>query len=306
MPDPTINQFSLLYQSDLGLDDIVVYEDGVPVTHDLLEFLDASTVKINNSDPNRVYTVDYNILTRFESQPLSLPTNFSDYVWYSDFHRYDRLTFVPNSGRISVGVQFGFNFIATLSERADLDATQAILVSDDGFVTRNVPSDAWSFIDPTTIQIDSNIFNPAALYMFTYNTNFINPTPYCSMVVEIRWADSSGGLATAIYAPCEINQIINSKQWFQMRATITDIQDPDDIKLYSLLVKGLNVGMINPDQASNNPLVNVIGVFTDTNFNSGALVNLDVIPATPARFSYVKPSVASRIAGESVTLSMYV
>ena len=288
-------QFTLLYESDLDLDSIIVYENGIPIPHDSVALADSFTIELTDPDLSAVFSIDYNILTRFESAALQLPTGYANFIWFTDYVKHSRLNFVPLSKPISIGIQFGFDYTATLAERSDLDITQARLVADDGITVRPVATGSWGFIDPLTVQINPAVFNANAVYTLSYNTHYINPIPYCTVLVELRQADTQNGLTSATYAPCDVNTKVPTKQWFQMRATISGIQDVDDIKLYSLLLKGLNTDYGSNNQPVNN---NVKGVFTDDDFNAGTLTNLEVVAATPARFSYVKPGMPSRILSE--------
>src|ERR1700740_2614052 len=49
-------QITLLYQSDSNLDNIIVYEDGIPIPHDSLTLIDASTVQLTSIDTTKLYT----------------------------------------------------------------------------------------------------------------------------------------------------------------------------------------------------------------------------------------------------------
>jgi hypothetical protein len=142
---------------------------------------------------------------------------------------------------VSAGIVFDTLGLGILTDRSNGDKSTSTLIEDTGLVRRIIPSSQWSYINNTTVQISNDIFNPGAIYELTYTGTFSQEVLVPSVSVQIRSATTSVGVASASYVDFTPNTVIdNTFRYHQIRAFIRDVTDVRDIRLQSLLLKGLN------------------------------------------------------------------
>jgi hypothetical protein len=129
-----------------------------------------------------------------------------------------------------------------LPRRSDASKLDSILTEDVGTTKRIVPTSSWSYVDTSTVRLDGSIYNPDAVYNLEYNQQLTDPARAASIVSEIRSANTAFSLNVATYFPFEINSSVDgSKRFHQLRLTFTNIVDVRDLRVYSAIVKGLNM-----------------------------------------------------------------
>lgn len=229
--------------SDQDQSKAVLLEGGVPVKRDGWQFNSSTQVELLSTPlAGAIYEFHYNALIRFETADIDLGVIYSDYLWFADFDVFTRPEIEPTILSITTGIEFDGNGVATLLEKADQNQAQATLIEDTGVVRRIVPTSQWSFLDGRHINISTSIFEPAALYELTYMAEVNHPSTKVGVQVEIKSADTQVNLGAATYKTIGQNTVVGtSLQWHKMRVTLTNIRDIRDAKVFSLLLKGLNL-----------------------------------------------------------------
>ena len=218
-------------------------EDGIPVTQDNWKFTGPTSIQLlYTPSGTSVYTFTYNALIQFESKTIDVGASFANFLWFADYHVFLRPEIIPDLTSTSTGLQFDATGRAILSERSNGDQTTATLIENTGLQTRIISPNQWSFIDNQTIQISLVVFNPGSLYQLNYVAEANHPSVAAEVLVEMKSATTSGGLATATYSPVTQNQAVgNVNEFYKFRVTLNNIRDIRDAKIESVLVKGLNL-----------------------------------------------------------------
>jgi hypothetical protein len=233
---------TLTINADQDKSKAVLTENGIPVTKDQWQFDSATQIRLLYTPLNATYELRYNALLRFETPVIDLGTAFADYLWFADYHVLLRPEIKVLNATVTTGIQFDSIGNAVLPERSTKDKTTALLIADTGLTKRIIPASQWTFIDPQTIRISLDVFNPSALYEFTYTAEVNHPSTDAIATVEIKSASSQGGLSGASYTTVKPNQPIgNSLRYHQMRVTLNGIRDVRDARILSLLIKGLGL-----------------------------------------------------------------
>lgn len=191
-----------------------------------------------------MYTVDYHRLTRIETQAIDLdtPSNNGNETWFADYVVWNRHISSVSAIRERNSIFFNVAFEATLPRRSDASKLDSILTEDIGTTQRIVPSNTWSYKDFLTVKMDGDQYNPDAVYNLEYNQQLTDPVRSVGVVAEIRSANTAFSLGTSTYYPFDINDSVDgSKRFHQIRLTFTNIVDVRDLRVYSALVKGLNM-----------------------------------------------------------------
>jgi hypothetical protein len=236
---------TLAHECDENQDEAILYEDGIPLPNDQWQFNSATEVEIISGFVlGAVYTIDYNRLTRIETIPIDLvvPPNNGNEVWFADYVIWNRHLSTISQIRESSSIFFNAAFEATLSRRSDESKLNSVLTEDTGVNKRTVPSNAWDYIDSLTVRINSAEYNPEAIYNLEYNQQLTDPIRAISVLSEIRSANSVFSLSSEPYYEFAINDIIDSsKRYHQIRLTFFNITDVRDLRVFSAIVKGLNM-----------------------------------------------------------------
>lgn len=234
---------SLDIVSDQDVSKAILFEDGIPLTQDQWSFVDGTTIELAFTPNNLLsYTFSYNALIRVESNPIDLGSAYADYIWFADYYSFNRSNITPTYVTTSVGISFDQFGRAKLEDRAVMDKTVATMSYDNGTSTGLINRSEWDFIDANTVQINAGSLDDTSLYNFTYKSELNIPTVGPQVTAEIRSATSIAGLAAAVWQLCDINQVVgNAYRYHQLRLTFNNVVDVRDVRLYSMLLKGLNM-----------------------------------------------------------------
>lgn len=243
----TISPFTavLAFDSDQDQTSAILYEDDIPVPNDQWQFNDVTEVEvISGFNSSAIYTIEYNRLTRIEITPIDIvvPTNNEHDTWFVDYVAWNRGTSGLNVLREAISILFDANFIASLPRRSDLNKFASVLVEDNGITRRTIPQSAWEYINSSQVRIDGNEFNVDSIYTFEYNQQLVDPSRAVTITPEMRSAATQFGLSSVSYNSFNINDAIDSSLRFhQVRMTFSNIIDVRDLKVYSIVLKGLNM-----------------------------------------------------------------
>jgi hypothetical protein len=193
-------------------------------------------------DPAKAYTIDYEVLMRAESAVIDLGTSWADYLWYADA-AIDRRTEPEIVERERTEqLLFDGDFRATLSEHADTDTTTAVLIKDTGIKQEQVSVTNWGFIDSQTVEIDASVFDPDAIFAFTYQAKIGRFPRVASVRLETRSATTSLGVASAVYREVALGELVDhAHEFHQLRLTITGVVDVRDIRVRSMGFRGVRL-----------------------------------------------------------------
>lgn len=235
--------YTLAFNSDQDQSQAVLFENGVPLFKDEWQFNNTNTIELL-SLPNTtsVYEIRYNALIRFTSAAVDLGANFADHLWFADGHIWLRPEIVATEVVINTGLQFDATGVATLAEQSNQDQPTATLLEETGLSRQNIAVGNWSFLDGHRVQINQNIFNPSAVYSLTYTALVNHPAVQANATLEFRYGVSTGVLSAASWTIVKPNQVMgNDYRYYQMRVTLNNIRDTRDVRIQSLLVKGLGL-----------------------------------------------------------------
>lgn len=221
------------------------------------EFTAQDEIRINSPYYNSAasYYLSYEVLMRATTEAIDLSdggATLEDYVWMTDFTHYRRHDVLERQRARTEQVTVLADFTARLSERADIKE-DATLTRDDGTTSTIVPNFQWTFQDTKTIKLDPAVFDPNALYSFTYVAHVPDFECPVTFVLEWRAADSEVGLDSEDWVVVEPEQVVtpwfdsppqdisenNVRQWHQLRATMTGVTDVRDFRIFGLGIKGL-------------------------------------------------------------------
>jgi len=236
---------NLFFYCDQDQDRAILYQNGIPLPNNQWQFNTASEIEVlSGFVPGATYTIEYQLLTRMETGPidLSTPPNNGNETWFADYVVWNRHTSDVSSIREVSSIFFNAAFESTLPRRSDQDKLKSVLTEDIGTAKRVVPLSAWIYVDSSTIRLDGNQYNPAAIYNIEYNQQLVDPARAVSIISEVRSANTAFSLSAATYFEFDINSCIDgSKRFHQIRLTFKNISDIRDLRVHSAVVKGLNM-----------------------------------------------------------------
>jgi hypothetical protein len=229
----------------------ILFEGEVPLPQDQWSYVDAQTINVVNAsfDPNAVYTLRYNPLLQAESDVIDLGPSWSDYVWYSDYHLYQRFS-AENAELdqdIVLFVDFG-SYTATLDRPANIDVNTASITRTDGTSEVELPSDSWSWLSPLVISFDGRAIVKGAIYRLKYREVGQKHEPVISTTFEVRSGPNPAAVLLASYKQIGRNTPIkthNLNRYHQLRLTLRGLSDIRDLRLSSMCFKGLNAFGVN-------------------------------------------------------------
>lgn len=223
----------------------IIYENDIPITNDTWQYNSKTEVEIiSNFNSIAQYRIEYNTLIQIESTPIDieLPNNNGHETWLADYLIWNRNISNIGSVRDVVSITFNASFNAILPRRSDGEKLQSVLTEDTGIVKRIIPQSSWQYVDTLTINIDGSEFNPNAIYTFEYNQQIVDLDRAADVTAEIRSNSSIYLLGLSSYFPLMLNQYINaSVRYHQLRITLNNISDLRDVRIHSLVLKGLNL-----------------------------------------------------------------
>jgi len=216
---------------------------GVDATMSLpFVFTDANQIDINAVDLNKVYTFEYDRFIGLETPIIDLGADRGNYIWLVDSYIAQRTTNTLGEREVTQEVTFNASLQARLNIPANQNITQTTLVRDNGITEEAVPQANVSFIDRRTIQLSDADFDANSLYSFTYISLFNQFGLAPRFRIEVRSAPTASGVATAPYNEAEVNDPIDpDDQFFQLRLTLFGVEGPDDVRVHSLGLKGIQV-----------------------------------------------------------------
>jgi hypothetical protein len=205
-------------------------------------FLNATNIQIDVGyyNPNAIYVIDYERLTRAETPVLDLGTNYNYYLWFIDAAIYRRVEPALIERERTVQVQFRADFRATLAEISNGDQTTATLYQDTGITRTEVARLDWRFVDNRTVEIESDLFDSDSVYTLEYVAQLGTFPRQANYVLEHRSDTTSGGVVSQPWRAVEPGDLVDrTHQWHQLRITITDVTVLSDIRVKSLGLKGI-------------------------------------------------------------------
>lgn len=201
-------------------------------------FVDADIVQVDPSEYSTAidYTLDYERLTRAESDVIDLGAAWEDYLWLVDVRAYRRADTAVLDRTVTELLTFRADYRATLSAISNLDPTTATLQEDTGLRRTAMPTTSWRFEDARTVSLSPGAFNPDALYTLTYVARVGTQDRPVDILIETRSTPAADlaaariAIQTVDYAPTQIDAVEDpTYQWHQIRVTLTNV--PDDRRI---------------------------------------------------------------------------
>jgi len=233
-------QANLAHTSDSDQTVMILYENGVPVPQDQWQVNSSTQIQVNTGfNTSAVYTLDYQLLIMATSPVIDLVgAGSSSTYWFADVVVWNRHTSDITTYRENISIIFGADFTATLSQRSDQNKLLSVLTEDTGITKRTIPTINWDYIDSNNIRINGSEFNANAIYTFEYNARILDLFRAATITREIR-SGATNPPVTA-YTAFDINDMIDSTlRYHQIRVKITNIKDVRDVRIHSMVLKGL-------------------------------------------------------------------
>jgi hypothetical protein len=237
--------------SDQDLTGSILFEDGLPLEQSKWSYVDATTINVVNGSfvSNAVYTLRYQPLLRAESDVIDLGNTWSDYVWYADYHMYQRFTAETTelSQESVLFLDFG-SFTATLDRPANIDTNAATVIRDDGIEKVELPRGSWAWLSPLIISFDGAVIQRGAIYTLRYKEIGQKHEPVMTPVFEVRSGANPAAVLLASYKEISRNTPIKThsgNRYHQLRITLKGLSNANDFRLSSLCFKGLNAFGLN-------------------------------------------------------------
>ena len=236
---------TLPLQSDQGYSGSILFENGVPLPTSSWQYVDSTHIQFINAyipSPLNTYVLQFNALVRVETPALDLGASWANYLWFPDWHAYLRAD-LPETGHTSViQADFDANGNFTLPRPTNQDQTTATLIQDNGINKTTVPLSQWSFPNANTVSINIATFDSNSIYTLTYQAQTIYAGDVVKVVVEARTGVDAPSCLAATYQTVDYNTPLPAQNRFvQLRITLSNILDLRDVRLYSLLAKGLDL-----------------------------------------------------------------
>ena len=250
---------TLTYQSDQDQTEAVLYEDGVPVSNDSWQFISSTQVQVLTTglspyNSSAVYTLDYNLLYQYTTHYIDLGGAFQDYAWFADYFLWERMENEEVEYLNTVPVYFNFeNGRAYLDASSDMDMSVAYLTRYDGTDVKQIAKRYWRFVNRTTIEIDTSQLIATAQYFLTHNEVRVYEVSGITTVFEHRSGVDGASCSVAAWETIErnenryVHQAAAGHQVHQLRLSVSGIRDVRDIRIHSMVMKGLNIHGVNPD-----------------------------------------------------------
>jgi hypothetical protein len=233
--------------SDQVPENTILFRDDTPIPRSYWVWIDGTTVRLDPAmfNTTSTYSIWYRALYQVESAPIDLGATWSDYVWFVDHYGFFRYS--AREVELDAVTQLALNygtFQAPLDRAAVPDTALCRLVRDDGNEVFELPQDGWSFSNPNTVAIDGTQVIAGALYTLYYKELGMVNERLVSVLVELRSAVTLAGLAAASYKTVGHNQAVKTHdgyRYHQLRVTLSNVDDTRDVRLSSVVLKGLNL-----------------------------------------------------------------
>jgi hypothetical protein len=220
----------------------VLYENGVPLTSDEWSFVDNRKIqKASQPEINGSYTLQSNRLTRFTTDLIDLGVDYASYIWFADSHVWLRPEIIPSDINMSAQLIFDGNGNAKLPMPSNGNKYAATITEENGTSVRTVPVTSWSFRSLNTVNMSLGELNRQSIYSIEYTARSVVSSTQARVQLEIRSSETED-VDTQPWREVQANDIIdNTKRYHQMRVTIYNIRDTRDVRVHSLVLKGLNM-----------------------------------------------------------------
>lgn len=237
----------VLYESDQDPDNTVLFRDGTPIPKTYWTWVSSTVVQLDAAmfNSTSTYTIRYRALYFIESEPIDLGPTWSDYVWFADYYGFFRYS--AQRVELDVSTQLALNygsFQAPLERPAVTDTSLCRLIRDDGNEVFELPQDTWGFSNQYTVVIDGAYVVAGALYTLYYKEVGMINERLVGVDFEVRSATTLAGLAAATYKQIDHNQAVRTHdgyRYHQFRVTLSNIDDTRDVRLSSVVLKGINL-----------------------------------------------------------------
>lgn len=214
--------------------------NGEPIPNSLWSYVDSTHIQVNvgELDAAKTFQFTYTVVISFESDVIDLGPNWDLFNWYADWYEYNRARLDGVSQRQLESVQFSPNsLLGTLGDRADTDSSDSILSQNNGSSTTPVSTTSWRFIDPATIKIDADVFDPTFIYSLEYTAKSLIKVPVCTSTVEVQYSTDGMTFSSWVTIPHDA-PFGNKYRYWKFRIAVFNVNDVRDFKLRSLVLKG--------------------------------------------------------------------
>ena len=238
---------SVTVVSDQIPENTLLFRDGTPVPRTLWSWVNGNVIQLDPSmfSVTSTYVVNYRALYFIESAPVDLGPTWTDYVWFSDYYGFFRYS--AQRVEIDMTVQLALNygsFQAPLDRPAVTDTSISKLTRDDGIEAFEIPQDGWGFSNQYTVVINGEYVVAGALYTLDYKEVGMTNSQLVGVDFEERNGDTLANLALATYKPMSRNQAVRThlgNRYHQLRVVLSNVDDVRDVRLSSVVLKGLNL-----------------------------------------------------------------
>ncbi len=215
--------------------------DGVPMPNSTWQYTDATQIELTSLselDADAEYTFSYTAAMSYESDTIDLGPDFGLFNWYADWYAFTRARLDPVTQPTTQSLQFSPNSLtATLQQRADQSATDAVLYRNNSQSVEPVSTTSWRFIDSSTVKIDSDAFDPTFVYSLQYVSRSFIKVPTATTKVEVRW--STDGVTFSDWLEIDHDAPFGNRlRYWQFRVSVYNVGDLRDYRLRSLVLKG--------------------------------------------------------------------
>jgi hypothetical protein len=237
----------LTVASDEDLGSSVLLQDGVPLTQDLWSYTSSAQILIDNAaySATSVYQLRYRALYQVVTGVIDLGLAWADYVWFYDHGIFQR--YLAEKAEIQREVPLFLDFgtyAATLDRPANTDDEGAAIYRDDGVEKIELSRSDWEFSNAYTITLAGGVIKTGALYTLAYKQVGLLSPQAIEARAEIRSATTVAGVALAPWKPAARNRAVKTQdglRYHQIRLTLTGIEDVRDLRLLSVVLKGLHL-----------------------------------------------------------------
>lgn len=235
------------YESDQVPENTILFRDGTPIPRSYWTWVNSLTIQLDPAmfNTTSTYVVWYRALYFVESAPIDLGDTWSDYVWFADYYGFFRYS--AREVQLDVVTQLALNygsFQAPLDRPAVTDTSLCKLMRDDGNEVFELPQDVWGFSNQYTVVVNGAYVIPNALYTLFYKELGMVNERLVGVDFEVRSATTLAGLAVATYKRIEHNQAVRTHDGYrfhQFRVILSNVDDTRDVRLSSVVLKGLNL-----------------------------------------------------------------
>jgi hypothetical protein len=240
-------QATLAVESDQNPATSVLFEGVVPLPQDQWSYVNGTTVQVAapSFNPAAVYTLRYRALYRAVSEVIDLGPAWADYVWFFDWSLYQRFSTDVDEVPQEIVLLVDFStYTATLDRPANPDDLTAVVTRNDGAEAFELPRDSWTFTTAQTISFAGEVIKTGSIYRLRYLERRMRNAPVISVVAEERAGVDVASTLAAAWKPADRNSAVKTDdglRFHQFRLTLRGVEDVRDLRLSSVVWKGLNL-----------------------------------------------------------------